>query len=103
MPRPHHPARFGLIALNVALLGALAVVTFQPAARAGGEQPATNRPRGQYVVTAGRMQGSSAHAIYILDVVNQELAAMEWDHSAQKLSVIGYRNVAMDQGGSKGR
>lgn len=96
--------RLVLVAVNAALLGALAMVTLQPGARAAegfAGQPA--RPRGQYIMTAGRMQGASSHAIYVLDTVNQELAAMVWDRSGQRLSVIGYRSVAADAASSQGR
>lgn len=99
------PGRLSLIGLNLLLLGALAWVTFQPAAGAESAarpgQPA--RPRGQYVLNAGRMQGSTVHAVYVLDVVNQELLALRWDRAGQRLEVLGYRNLSQDGAGPSSR
>lgn len=106
-PRPNHvrPGRLSLIGLNLLLLGALAWITFQPAAGADSAtrlgQPA--RPRGQYVLNAGRMQGSTVHAVYVLDVVNQELLALRWDRAGQRLETLGYRNIAQDAAGPSSR
>lgn len=98
--------RLGLIGLNLALLGALAAVTWQGHASAGSDADPARQParsRGQYILTAGRMQGATSHAIFVLDVINQELAALQWDRSGQRLVVMGYRNLAADAAASQGR
>lgn len=80
-----------LVALN-ALLGAALVIALAPGraeAQGGG------RARGQYMMVSGRMQGPS-HAIYVMDVLNQELVAVRWDAAGKRLSGVGYRNVASD-------
>lgn len=96
--------KVGLIGLNVALLGVLAVVTLQPGAQASagatGGQP--TRPRGQYVMVSGRIQGGNSNAVYVLDVTNQELIAVRWDASGQRLLGVGYRSVSTDLAGEGG-
>lgn len=97
----HTPARRILIGLNVVLIGILAVVTLQPRAGASAEP---NRPRGQYVMVSGRIQGPTDNAVYIFDTINQELVAVRWDSSRKQLSGIGYRHVAADAAaGARGR
>ncbi len=69
--------------------------------QAGG--PLGTRPRGQYTLLSGRMNGASGNAIFVLDTTNQELVGVKWDRSARKLTGIGYRNLASDgQPGAKG-
>lgn len=84
----------GLIVINALLLGALAVVTLQPAAEA--QRQGQTRPRGTYLLVAGKMIGGTSHAVYVLDTTNQELIGLRWDGAGQKLEPFGYRNVAGD-------
>jgi hypothetical protein len=87
-----------LVALNIALLGVLAVVTV--AARAG--QP-TVRGRGDYTMVGGKIQGGSGNAIYILDGANQQLIAVRWNDSRKTLDGMDYRNLAQDAGANAGQ
>jgi hypothetical protein len=82
-----------LIALNAALLGALALVTFAPGAAA---QPRAKRLAGQYVMLDGKIQGSQEAAVYVFDSANFELIALRWDRSRRVLNTLGYRDVADD-------
>ncbi len=85
--------RTGLLIVNVALLLALGMVVLS--SRAGAEgQP--GRPRGEYVMVSGRVQGAPSNAIYILDTVNQELLAVRWNAGNKRLVGVGYRNLAAD-------
>lgn len=90
----------GLLALNAALVAALAFVSFSPQADA---QSASRRPRGEYTMVAGQVQGISESAIYVVDSTNQEILAMRWDRSRKALGGIGYRNMAVDSGRPEGR
>lgn len=86
----------GLIVTNALLLGALAVVTLQPAAEAQRQGGGATRPRGTYLLVAGKMIGGTSHAVYVLDTSNQELIGLRWDGAGQRLEPFGYRNIAGD-------
>lgn len=106
-------SRTTLIGLNLALASALGVAlviraganhqapTVRPgallesAAMAQAPAPAA-RPRGQYVLLSGRMQGGSGAAVWVLDSVNQELLAMSWDRTRARFAPLGVRNVNAD-------
>jgi hypothetical protein len=87
--RGHLP---GLIALNAVLLAVLALVTFGSAVKA---QPAP-RGRGEYTMVAGGGSGTDAAIIWIVDVANQEMIAMTYNHNTTVLDGVGYRNLAAD-------
>jgi hypothetical protein len=89
------PARTttGLIALNAALLALLALVTLAPHAQAQAKRA---RPKGQYAIVDGKIQGQQEGAIYVLDTANQEMVVLKWDRSRKTLNPIGYRDVAAD-------
>ncbi len=80
----------GPIALNAVLLLVLAAVTF------GSMAEAQRRPRGEYLMVGGGVQGSGSSAVYILDTVNQEMMAVTYNYSLSVLEPLGYRNVAAD-------
>ena len=82
----------GLIGLNAVLLAVLAVVTFGAAVKA---QPAP-RGRGEYTMVAGGGSGTDAAIIWIVDVANQEMIAMTYNHNTTVLDGVGYRNLAAD-------
>ena len=82
----------GLIALNAALLGALALVTLAP----GAEAQRQKRLAGQYAMLDGKIQGSQEAAVYVFDSANFELLALRWDRSRKVLNTLGYRDVAED-------
>jgi hypothetical protein len=79
-----------LLALNAALLVLLAVVTFAPTA------DAQVRARGRYAMVAGGVSGSMSSAVYIIDTVNQELIAVNYEHNTKRLIGIGHRNLTAD-------
>jgi hypothetical protein len=91
-----------LIALNAALLAALAVATFTTSRPADaqttlakpGEQ--AGRLRGEYTMIPGKFQGGTASAIYIIDAANQELVALTWDRSNNRINPLGHRSLLDD-------
>ena len=86
-----------LVAINVALLMILGVVTFGASARA------QFRPRGEYTMAAGGVNGSDSAAVFIVDVVNQEMMAVTYDHQGGTIQGIGYTNLAADAARKAGR
>lgn len=97
-----------LVGLNIGLVVTLGVVTLVGVTRSGA-QPSTgaggvgggggagsSRPRGEYTLVSGKFQGSSASAVYILDVANQELVALDWDRNKLRFEPIGYRSLKDD-------
>lgn len=89
----------GLIALNIALLSVLILVTAMPAATA---QTSTNRTRGDYTMIGARAQGIAESIIWIIDANNQEMVALRYDQSTSSLRPIGYRNLAADSNQVRG-
>jgi hypothetical protein len=89
---PTRPYR-GLILLNAALLGVLALVAFSP--RADAQAPRA-RAKGQYAMVSGKVQGVTESVIYIADAANEQLAAARYDRSRKSLNVIGVRDLAAD-------
>ncbi len=61
------------------------------------------RPRGQYLMVSGQINGLSSNAIYLLDTVNQEVVAITWDRSQRGFKGLGYRSFADDAGAGGGR
>ncbi len=92
----------GLLALNVALLAVLAIVSLSPEAGADGTQPAA-RARGAYTMVAGPIRTGNASAIWIVDSANQELAVVRFNDSKQQLEGIGFRDIAEDATRRPGR
>ncbi|HMN42618.1 MAG TPA: hypothetical protein PKE29_17390 [Phycisphaerales bacterium] len=91
-----------LLALNAALLAAIAVTTLtgsrpadaQTAAPKPGEPGA--RLRGEYTMIAGKFQGGTASVIYIIDAANQDLVAINWDRSNNRPNPLGHRSLLDD-------
>ncbi len=81
-----------LFAINAALLGLLALVSFASTAGAQG------RGRGEYTMVGGSVNGSESSAVYIVDSANQELVAITYDINTRVMTGIGYRNLAQDAG-----
>ncbi len=82
-----------LVIVNVALLAL--VVTLGVTRRVGASgQP--ERARGAYTMVSGTIQGGSNDVAYIIDTVNQELIAIDWENSKSDVRVIGHRNLAAD-------
>lgn len=87
------PSQLRLIALNVALVAALGVVSVLTMSPAHGQ--AGNR-RGEYAIVSGRVLGSTASVLYVLDASNQQLMALSWDTTNNRVLPIGYRSVVDD-------
>jgi hypothetical protein len=95
--------RQGLIALNLALLTILAIMTFSPLATG---QPTQVRARGQYSMVAGEITGGTPHVVYVTDANNREMIAIRWNNSRRTLDGIGFRDLnadakAVNQGGPR--
>jgi hypothetical protein len=93
------PAR--LIAVNVALLMALAAVVLvnRAGAQGGsgvGGRDGSVRGRGEYTMVSGRIQGATTHTIYIIDGANQEVLALGWNRNDSRAEVIGFRSIVDD-------
>jgi hypothetical protein len=79
-----------LLAVNAALLVLLAAVTFTPAADAQA------RVRGQYTMVSGGAAGTVGDIVYIVDTINQEMIAVNYEYSTKRLRGVGHRNIAAD-------
>lgn len=110
MPSPEHNAEHaprhrsplaGPIAVNAVLLGALAMVTLQPAATAQSDEGgalANQRVRGSYLMVGGDLSTGSSNAIWITDTTNQQLVAIRWDNSRGRIEGLGFRDLRQDAG-----
>ena len=47
-------------------------------------------------MVAGGVNGSTSSAVYIIDVINQEMMAVAYNQNTKRLEGIGYRNLAYD-------
>lgn len=83
-----------LVILNIALLALVITLGVARNAGANGSQP--DRARGAYTMVSGAIQGGSNDVAYIIDTVNQELVAVDWNAAGSQIRVIGYRNLAVD-------
>ncbi len=81
-----------LLAINAALLGLLALVSFASTAGAQG------RGRGEYMMVGGGANGANSAVVYIVDAANQEMIAATYNDNTKVLDGIGYRNLAQDAG-----
>lgn len=83
------------VAVNVVLLAVLVSMSIGPGA---GAQPTGGpaRARGEYTMISGKTNTGNTNAVYVLDAANQELLAVRWDASRQKLVTVGYRNLDAD-------
>jgi hypothetical protein len=84
------PTFRSLLVLNVALLVILGIVTFAPSAEA------QQRPRGDYTMVGGQVPGMDGAAVYIVDVINQEMMVVAYTQSTKKLEGVGYQNLGLD-------
>lgn len=91
-----------LVAVNMALLAALALASMTRGQPAAGNQP--QRGRGQYVAVPAKVQGLSTGVMYIADTANEELLALRWDKGTGTFEVVGFRDLVNDvAAGGKGR
>ncbi|MFG0328873.1 MAG: hypothetical protein ACF8PN_03135 [Phycisphaerales bacterium] len=84
----------GLLALNAALLAALALVTMAPRANAKGEGART--AAGNYVMAGGEVNGITSNAVYVFDQNSGVLVALVFERSTKRLKGIGVRDVMTD-------
>ena len=47
-------------------------------------------------MVAGGLNGTDADAVFIVDVVNQEMFSVYYDYNNKLLQGLGYRNLAAD-------
>ena len=83
-----------LLALNLLLLAVLAAVTFAPVATAQTNRP--SRASGDYSMVSGKAQGLTEHVVYVVDSINRDVLAIQWDRSRKNWQGIGYRNLTDD-------
>ena len=92
----------GLIALNLALLCGLGLVSIAPGALAQSGNSSTGsramKPRvpGEYSVVGGATIGGVSSVLYVLDTANGELIALSWNDSTKSVDGIGYRDLSID-------
>lgn len=84
------------ISVSPGLAAAFEGVALAQGAGRDGEGAASPRLRGNYLLVAGRIQGGSQSVVYVLDVVNQELAALRWNRAAQRMESLGFRSLTRD-------
>lgn len=89
-----------LLALNGALLVALAGVTLLPSRTAEAQRG--QRVRGQYTLAVSRILGMTESGVFIVDSSNNEMVAVHWDRSRKTLAPIGFRDLAADARGGGG-
>lgn len=83
-------SRRTLLVLNALLLLALGIVLWAPRAAA------QSRPRGDYVMVAGEVNGASGQVLWVLDQTHEELVAIMWNQPTTSFVGIGYRNLVTD-------
>ncbi|QNN23862.1 hypothetical protein HED60_16835 [Planctomycetales bacterium ZRK34] len=89
----------GLIVLNVVLLLALGLLTFTPepaAAQLGGRA-------GDYVMVAGATPGRTEATVYITDMNNGLMMAVQYDQNRKIVQPTGFRNIGADFAEGGGR
>lgn len=94
--QPRRRGTTALLAVNVALVAALAWVEFGPVALAQVGADASARPRGEYTLVGGEIQTGNSDAVYVIDSVNQEMVVLRWVDGQNILDGIGYRDLDAD-------
>ena len=84
----------GLIALNFLLLVVLAIIAFTPSSGAQSMRSSGQ----QYLAVSGEVNGLTAGVVYITDTTTNggELIAATWDHNANRIVLLGQRQIAND-------
>ncbi len=87
----------GLIALNAALLVALAFVTLSPEAGAQSRRP------GDYLIVGGAVSGESTNVIYVLDTTNLEVLGLVVSENRKRVETAIWHDIKTDleQGSSR--
>lgn len=96
-----------ILLLAAANLAALTAVVLTWPAFAQPEppivRPADARARGDYTMVSGRIGAGGNHVVYVIDSANQEVIGLRWDSSKQVMLGVGYRSLANDARGNRGR
>jgi len=82
-----------LVVLNIALLVVLAVLCLVPSqaeAQFGG------RRAGDYIMLAGTIPGRTTNAIYITDLNNGAMMAVQYDLNKRAIVALGARDLNQD-------
>lgn len=82
----------GLIVLNLVLLVALGLLTFtpQPAkAQLGGRA-------GDYIMVSGATPGKTEATVYITDMNNGLMMAVQYDQNRKIVQPVAFRNIGAD-------
>ena len=90
-------SRGGLIALNLLLLVVLAIITLAPSSSAqnAGAMRSGNQ---QYLAVSGEVNGLTSGVVYITDTTTNggQLIAATWDRNANRIVILGQRQIAED-------
>lgn len=85
-----------LIVVNIVLLGALASKVLRVSdARA---QPIGTS--GNYLMVSGGVLGSTADAVYLIDLTRRQLYALMYDRGTRQATQVGSRDLLRDLGGA---
>lgn len=83
----------GLVAINLVLLALLVLTVTAPRSVGSGDAAHLG---GDYLMVGGQVQGSTTHALYVLDQRRGMLLAMTYDRTSKKMKPIGARSLAAD-------
>ncbi len=83
-----------LVAVNVLLLGALALSVLTEPTPAFGQAAAGRR--GDFVMVAGTVSSGSEQAIYLLDLRSARLATVVAKSAEQELQIVDIRELQQD-------
>lgn len=83
----------GLIAVNLALLVLLAIITWAPSSSADSDDFA---PSGDYIMVGGSVTGLTGNGVYVLDQRSGVLLGLKYDLGSKKLKRMSIRNINHD-------
>jgi len=85
----------GLIAVNIALLAILGLITWAPATQAESGSGAGSQA-GDYIMLGGDVTGMTSNGIYVLDQRSGILIALQYELGRRKLKALNARNIIQD-------
>ncbi len=77
----------GLIVINVVLIAVLALLSFTP--QTAEAQLGGGRRAGDYLMVAGTLPGRDSNAVYIIDLNNAAMMAVNYDNTQRTLTPLG--------------
>ncbi len=86
----------GLIAINIALLVILTIVTIGPRVSAGNAEFNANRATGDFIMVGGMLSGKNIDAVYVLDQRSGLLIGLQYDLSSRRMKDIDVLNLTKD-------